>query len=151
MPLGVELAARSGLPNRMRKGLWGAKTMFLRNKITEFEHKLRLVRRPNVVRVNLFSEALDRSLRLPVTTTVLRCARRACRPLPPVIAPALRAQSICFPPPSQASPPPPNPSNFKPSHQPSQTTPKLAQTTHDTGTSWRRSAPTSTRRRSRTA
>ena len=78
MPLGVELAARSGLPNRMRKGLWGAKTMFLRNKITEFEHKLRLVRRPNVVRVNLFSEALDRSLRLPVTTTVLRCARRAC-------------------------------------------------------------------------
>ena len=82
---------------------------------------------------------------------MLRCARRACRPLPPVIAPALRAQSICFPPPSQASPPPPTSSNFKPSHQPSQTTPKLAQTTHDTGTSWRRSAPTSTRRRSRTA
>lgn len=72
MPLGIELLARSSLPNRMRKGLWGGKTMNFRNKISEYGKRLRIMRKPNVVTANLYSEALNKVVRLPVTTSVLR-------------------------------------------------------------------------------
>lgn len=75
MPLGIELLARcSRLPNRMRRGLWGGKKLNFKNKVTEYEKKLRIMRKPNVVTAALYSEALGKTLRLPVTTSLLRCA-----------------------------------------------------------------------------
>ncbi|KAK9842479.1 hypothetical protein WJX81_001880 [Elliptochloris bilobata] len=72
MPLGIEQMVRGAL-NRSRRGLYGGKKLLSGNMISEDgKNKSRRTWKPNVQRKNLFSEALNRCVRLRITTSCLR-------------------------------------------------------------------------------
>ncbi|KAL6783865.1 MRPL28 [Auxenochlorella protothecoides x Auxenochlorella symbiontica] len=72
MPLGVEVALR-GVFNRARRGLYAGKQIRSGNNISEDgKNKTRRFWRPNSQYVNLYSPALERSVRVRVTASALR-------------------------------------------------------------------------------
>lgn len=64
-------------PKRIDTGLYHGKTIIFGNRNTFSEKKSRRTWKPNVHHVRLYSEILDKRLRIKVTTSALRCIDKA--------------------------------------------------------------------------
>ncbi|KAK9818165.1 hypothetical protein WJX72_008080 [[Myrmecia] bisecta] len=77
MPLGLEQITRA-VCNRSRRGLYAGKKVIFGNRVSEDGgNRTRRKWKPNVHTQSLYSEALDRMLRLRVTPHALRCIDKA--------------------------------------------------------------------------
>lgn len=63
--------------SRAKKGLFHGKHIQFGNNVSHSERKTRRTFKPNIQKVSLFSDVLDRKLRLNVTTKALRCIDKA--------------------------------------------------------------------------
>ena len=57
---------------RMKRGLYGGKEVRFGNNVSFSQRKTRRRWNPNVQKKKIFSEVLGRTIRIPVTTSVLR-------------------------------------------------------------------------------
>ncbi|WIA38192.1 hypothetical protein OEZ86_001541 [Tetradesmus obliquus] len=77
-PVGYVLRAVSHIPAKARKSLYAGKRIDVANRVSSgYEVRSRVIRKPNVVKRRLYSQALGEKLQLNVTTTALRAIDRA--------------------------------------------------------------------------
>ncbi|WIA17891.1 hypothetical protein OEZ85_009391 [Tetradesmus obliquus] len=77
-PVGYVLRAVSHIPAKARKSLYAGKRIDVANRVSsDYEVRSRVIRKPNVVKRRLYSQALGEKLQLNVTTTALRAIDRA--------------------------------------------------------------------------
>ncbi|KAF6251330.1 hypothetical protein COO60DRAFT_1561439 [Scenedesmus sp. NREL 46B-D3] len=77
-PMGYVLRAVSHIPAKARKSLYAGKRIDVANRVSsDYEVRSRVIRKPNVVKRRLYSQALGEKLQLNVTTTALRAIDRA--------------------------------------------------------------------------
>eukprot|EP00897_Mesotaenium_endlicherianum_P007674 jgi/Mesen1/6935/ME000036S06272 len=77
MPLGLELVGRAFM-RRVRRGLYAGKEIRFGNKVSEDGgNKTRRTWKPNVHWKRVYSQALEKMLRIRMTTHALRCIDKA--------------------------------------------------------------------------
>eukprot|EP00878_Enallax_costatus_P011892 GHUV01012416.1.p1 GENE.GHUV01012416.1~~GHUV01012416.1.p1 ORF type:complete len:172 (+),score=57.93 GHUV01012416.1:728-1243(+) len=72
-PVGYLLRAVAGIPRKARQSLYAGKQVDVVHRVSrDYEVKSKKLRKPNVVKASLYSQALGEFVRLKVTTTALR-------------------------------------------------------------------------------